>query len=67
MVEGIGRTVMGLADRTPLVDALGDTARTLLRRSQELDEPTMAVARAMARERIEAARQSRGGIFPGRC
>jgi leucine dehydrogenase len=56
VVDGIGRTVMLLDDRTLLVDRLGETAREVLSRSAERDVPATEVARKLARERI-----ARGG------
>lgn len=56
VVEGIGRTVMGLPDRAPLVDALGATAERILRLSRDQDRPTLAVARGLAAERLAQAR-----------
>lgn len=51
VVDGIGRTVMSLEDRTPLIDALGDTARDLLAHSLETGRTTeeLAIERALAR------------------
>src|SRR5690606_3594212 len=59
VVEGIGRTVMGLADRTPLLDALGATARQILSRSDERGQSTVEIALAMAHERLARPRPSR--------
>jgi len=60
VVDGIGRTVMGLADRTPLIDALGPTAHDLLERSQACGRTPheLAIERALAR--VDRARQRRG-------
>ncbi len=52
VVDGIGRTVMLLDDRTLLIDRLGETAREVLDRSAERDLPATEVARKLARERI---------------
>lgn len=51
VVEGIGRTVMGLDDRTHLIDALGITAFEVLDEAKRTGELASAVAerRAMAR------------------
>jgi leucine dehydrogenase len=56
VIEGIGRTVMGLDDRAPLIDALGDTARTVLQRAERSGRTTTEVAAEMARASLEAAR-----------
>lgn len=55
VVDGIGRSVMGITDRSPLIDRLGDTAQVVLARSATHDRPSMLVAEAMAQERITAA------------
>lgn len=55
VVDGIGRTVMLLPDRTLLVDRLGDTAREVLARAEVRDRPATEVARSIAMERIAAA------------
>lgn len=56
VVDGIGRTVMNLPDRTPLIDALGQTARELLEATPSSGRTTeeLAVERALAR--VERAR-----------
>lgn len=56
VVEGIGRSVMGLPDRGPLIDALGRTAAELLAESAATGATTEALAERRARARIEAAR-----------
>lgn len=61
VIEGIGRTVMGLTDRTPLIDALGTTAREVLAEARATGRPPSEVAIARARARIERARASRLG------
>ena len=55
VIEGIGRSVMGLADRGPLIDALGVTARALLEAAARSDEPPVVLAERRARARISAA------------
>ncbi|MEM7608552.1 MAG: Glu/Leu/Phe/Val dehydrogenase dimerization domain-containing protein [Myxococcota bacterium] len=52
VVDGIGRTVMGLADRTPLIEGLGDTASQLLERARSAAMPTEAMAAQMAAQRL---------------
>lgn len=51
VVEGIGRTVMELEDRTPLVDALGRTAFEVLEEAKQTGQLASVIAerRAMAR------------------
>ncbi len=56
VIEGIGRTVMGLPDRTPLIDRLGDTARAILQESLAGRGTPDEVAERRARARIAAAR-----------
>jgi leucine dehydrogenase len=50
VIEGIGRTVMGLTDRTPLIDALGATARRVL---DEQGRPSEICIR-LAKDRLGA-------------
>lgn len=59
VIRGIGRSVMGLTDSTPLIDALGTTAREILRESLSTHEPTPVIAERRARLRIEQARAHR--------
>jgi leucine dehydrogenase len=56
VIDGIGRTVMGLDDRAPLIDALGETARRVLRLARERRAPADRIAAELARERIDRAR-----------
>ncbi len=56
VVDGIGRTVMGLTDRNPLIDKLGDTAREVLERAEAEAATPSAVATRIAWERIAARR-----------
>jgi leucine dehydrogenase len=44
VIEGIGRSVMGLADRTPLIDALADAARALLAEAEATGELPVVLA-----------------------
>ncbi|MBZ5708900.1 Glu/Leu/Phe/Val dehydrogenase dimerization domain-containing protein [Nannocystis pusilla] len=57
VIEGIGRSVMGLADRGPLIAALGATAAELLAESAATGATTEALADRRAAARIAAARQ----------
>jgi leucine dehydrogenase len=62
VVDGIGGTVMGLSDRTPLIDALGTTATEVLARAAVSGSTTVEVAEQMALERIaEGAAALRDG------
>jgi leucine dehydrogenase len=56
VIDGIGASVMGLPDRTPMIDALGDTAAALLREAAATGRTTTDLAHARARARIMAAR-----------
>jgi leucine dehydrogenase len=56
VIDGIGESVMGLADRTPLIDRLGDTAGEVLRIARQSRRTAEAVAIEIADRRIEAAR-----------
>lgn len=53
VIDGIGETVMGLADRGPLVDALRDTARAVLEAARGDARPPAWHARQRAWRRIE--------------
>ncbi|HTJ41760.1 MAG TPA: Glu/Leu/Phe/Val dehydrogenase dimerization domain-containing protein [Kofleriaceae bacterium] len=57
VIDGIGASVMKLADRTPLIDALAATAGALLRESRDTGRTTTDLAHARARARIAAARR----------
>jgi len=57
VIEGIGRTVMDLPDRTPLIDALGDTARAVLDEARTSGARPSAIAERLALARIDAARR----------
>ena len=59
VIDGIGRTVMGLADRVPLIDALGDTAREVLAEAARAGRAPESVAVDIACARIAAARALR--------
>jgi len=56
VIDGIGASVMGLADRTALIDRLGDTAREVLEEAARGGRTAVEVAEARARGRIAAAR-----------
>ena len=52
VIEGIGATVMNLADRTPLIDALGATARRVLDEAAATRSRPTAVADRLAHSRL---------------
>jgi leucine dehydrogenase len=64
VIEGIGHTVMQLADRAPLIDALGATARRILEQSRTAGTRPSAIAHQIARARIAARRAERASSFP---
>jgi len=55
VIDGIGASVMGLADRTPLIDALGDTAHALLVEAARTGRTSHELAVERARTRIAQA------------
>ena len=59
VVEGIGRTVMALDDRTHLLDGLGNTAYEVLMQARDENRTPLAVAEDRARERLRRARAAR--------
>jgi leucine dehydrogenase len=63
VIEGIGRTVMQLEDRTPLIDALGATAARILEESRATGARPSAIARQLASARITARRAERASSF----
>lgn len=62
VIEGIGRAVMALPDRGPLIAALGTTAAALLAESAATGATTEALAERRAADRLVAARR---GATPG--
>lgn len=62
VIQGLGRSVMGLEDPGPLIDALGVTAREILHESSLSGEPTPAIAERRARMRIQ--RRGRRALAP---
>jgi leucine dehydrogenase len=62
VIDGIGESVMGLDDRMPLVDGLGETARAVLDESLRTGRRPSQLAEEQARRRIERAanRRARG-------
>jgi len=59
VIEGIGASVMNLADRTPLIDQLGDTAREVLEVALASGRTPLEVAESRALLRVEEAKRSR--------
>jgi leucine dehydrogenase len=55
VIQGIGRTVMGLDDRAPLIDALRHTALLVLEDAQREDTPPIDHAIRRARVRLDEA------------
>lgn len=56
VVDGIGERVMGLNDRSALIDGLGDIAYELLKDSKQLHCTTVELAHRRAWERIHTTR-----------
>jgi leucine dehydrogenase len=54
VIEGIGASVLHLADRTPLLEAIGATVTTVLGRAAESGRGTYEIAREIAGERLAA-------------
>lgn len=52
VIEGIGASVLGLADRTPLLEAIGATVTNVLTRAAETGRGAYEIAREIAGERI---------------
>lgn len=63
VIEGMGKSVMNLADRRPLIDQLGQTAREVLRESRETGRTSTEVAEARARRRIDEAKAKKRAAF----
>ena len=57
VVEGVGRAVMGLPDRTPLIDHLGRTALSVLREARDQGITPFEAAEQLALRRLEKARR----------
>jgi leucine dehydrogenase len=55
VIDGIGASVMGLEDRSSLIDRLGETARKVLHASLGGEQTTTELARAMAIQRLGKA------------
>jgi len=59
VIDGIGREVMGLEDRTPLIDRLGQVAREVLEESKRSGVTPSVVAEQRARRRIDEAKAAK--------
>jgi leucine dehydrogenase len=57
VVHGVSRSLMGVTDSGPLIDALGDTARAVLAASRETGRLATDIAHERARARIRSARE----------
>ncbi len=55
VIEGMGRSVMGLDDRSGLIERIADTTRSVLEQAREHDRSPLVEARAIAQERIDEA------------
>ena len=56
VIDGIGLSVMGLADRGPLIDALGETAANVARRSVDEARLPSEIVWSLVESRIESRR-----------
>lgn len=55
VLEGMGRAVMGLDDRSAMIDRIAETTRSVLDLAREQAQPPLYAARAIAQERIDEA------------
>jgi leucine dehydrogenase len=55
VIEGIGASMLGLEDRTELIDRIAVTTRTVVEQARARGVSTVAMAKALAQERIEEA------------
>lgn len=60
VIDGIGASVMGLADRTDLIDRLGTVTYQVLHEARETGTLPSRIAELRARQRLEHARSARG-------
>ena len=56
VIKGVTSVIMRLPDSAPLIDAIGETARSILTESRESRRPASEIAHERARARIAAAR-----------
>jgi len=59
VIDGIGLSVMGLADRTPLIDRLGETALAVLEEAKASGRTSVEIAEERALARIAKAKRER--------
>ena len=59
VIEGVGRSIMKLDDRRPLITGIGRTAYKILQAARQTGEPASVLAEQRALARIEAARKAR--------
>ncbi|RMF62819.1 MAG: Glu/Leu/Phe/Val dehydrogenase [Calditrichaeota bacterium] len=59
VIEGIGETLMGLPDRTPLIDRIKETTRKVLETAKHAGALPSEVAEEMARTRISEAQKKK--------
>lgn len=59
VIEGIGASLLGLTDRTTLIDRIGMTTREVLRDAADGRRTSTDVAEARARARLAAGRNAR--------
>ena len=55
VIEGIGSSILGLDDRSGLIERIAETTRTVIQLSRERGVSTLTVARSLAQERIQEA------------
>jgi leucine dehydrogenase len=55
VIDGMGRSVMELQDRSHLIERIGDTTRHVFEQARERGVSTLVAARTLAYERIEEA------------
>jgi len=56
IIKGVTSVIMRLPDSAPLIDAVGEIARSILTESQESRRPATEIAQERARARLAAAR-----------
>lgn len=64
VIDGIGRSVMNLADPTPLIDRLGETAREVLEEAVATGKTPLEVAEIRALRRIAKRHDNRAHNLP---
>jgi len=56
VIKGVASVIMQLPDSAPLIDAIGETARSILTESRESRRPASEIAQERASARLAAAR-----------